>query len=63
MVRIRVYLFVLCAFVCGFGTLAPAEKGGFEADWDSLRGHEEAPEWFRDAKFGIYFHWGVSCSR
>jgi alpha-L-fucosidase len=19
----------------------------------------EAPEWFRDAKFGIYFHWGV----
>jgi alpha-L-fucosidase len=21
--------------------------------------HEPAPEWFQDAKFGIYYHWGV----
>jgi len=27
--------------------------------WDSLGHHEPAPEWFRDGKFGIYFHWGV----
>ena len=26
--------------------------------WDKLAEHEEAPDWFRDAKFGIYFHWG-----
>ena len=26
--------------------------------WDKLSEHEEAPDWFRDAKFGIYFHWG-----
>lgn len=31
----------------------------YEASWDSLRHHQAAPEWFRDAKFGIYFHWGV----
>lgn len=31
----------------------------YEANWDSLRAHQPAPEWFRDAKFGIYFHWGV----
>ena len=30
----------------------------FEATWDSLESYE-CPEWFRDAKFGIYAHWGV----
>lgn len=27
--------------------------------WDELEEHNEAPDWFRDAKFGIYSHWGV----
>lgn len=31
--------------------------GPFRADWDSLKGFE-IPEWFRDAKFGIFIHWG-----
>lgn len=31
----------------------------FSSEWTSLGRHNEAPEWFRDAKFGIYFHWGV----
>jgi alpha-L-fucosidase len=31
----------------------------YEAAWPSLFRHEAAPEWFRDAKLGIYFHWGV----
>ena len=31
----------------------------YEANWESLGKHNEAPEWFRDAKLGIYFHWGV----
>ncbi len=26
---------------------------------ESLAAHDEAPEWLRDAKIGIYFHWGV----
>jgi alpha-L-fucosidase len=30
----------------------------YEPQWDSLARHQQAPEWFRDAKFGIYFHWG-----
>ena len=29
----------------------------FEPTFESLRGYE-APEWFRDAKFGIWSHWG-----
>ncbi len=36
----------------------PAE-GPFSADRASLERRDPAPEWFRDAKFGIYFHWGV----
>ncbi|TVR14030.1 MAG: alpha-L-fucosidase [Balneolaceae bacterium] len=27
-------------------------------NWDSITKHE-TPEWFRDAKFGIFIHWGV----
>lgn len=34
-----------------------AEK--YEANWESLSKHKAAPEWFVDAKLGIYFHWGV----
>jgi alpha-L-fucosidase len=33
------------------------EKGPFEPTWESLRTFE-CPDWFRDAKFGIWSHWG-----
>ena len=33
----------------------PVEK--YEADWKSLA-QWESPEWFEDAVFGIYWHWG-----
>ncbi|MBN1670980.1 MAG: alpha-L-fucosidase [Kiritimatiellae bacterium] len=28
-------------------------------DWGPLKNRRPAPDWFRDAKFGIYFHWGL----
>jgi len=31
----------------------------YQTDWKSLAKHIEVPEWIRDAKFGIYTHWGV----
>src|SRR3546814_20675170 len=31
----------------------------FKSDWDSLREGYRTPDWFRDAKFGIFIHWGV----
>jgi alpha-L-fucosidase len=31
----------------------------YHENWESLAKHNEEPEWFKDAKFGIYFHWGV----
>ncbi len=36
-----------------------AGKDIYEPDWESLNKHNPEPEWFRNAKFGIYFHWGV----
>ena len=30
----------------------------YQPTWTSIRSHE-LPQWFRDAKFGIYTHWGV----
>ena len=33
-------------------------EGPFRPDWESLQKYE-APEWYKDAKFGIFLHWGV----
>jgi alpha-L-fucosidase len=33
-------------------------EGPYRADWESLQKFE-APEWYKDAKFGIFIHWGV----
>lgn len=46
-------LFVSCA-------RQPADQVSesiFQKDWSSLQEHQ-TPEWFLDAKFGIYCHWG-----
>ena len=34
-----------------------AVSGPFKPEWESLKQYR-CPEWFRDAKFGIYAHWG-----
>ncbi|QUH31517.1 alpha-L-fucosidase [Vallitalea guaymasensis] len=33
-------------------------KGPYEDTWESLREYKE-PKWYKDAKFGIFIHWGV----
>ncbi|WP_410671619.1 alpha-L-fucosidase [Amycolatopsis sp. cmx-4-68] len=33
--------------------------GSYTPSWSSVDQHPPAPEWFQDAKFGIYYHWGV----
>lgn len=40
--------------------LQPMEQGPYQPTWESLAQYE-APEWFRDAKFGIWAHWGPQC--
>ena len=34
--------------------------GPFQPSWDSLKQYK-APDWFRDAKFGIWAHWTAQC--
>ena len=38
----------------------PMATGPFTPNWESLKTYE-VPEWFRDAKFGIWAHWGPQC--
>jgi alpha-L-fucosidase len=38
----------------------PVAQGRFKPAWESLAQYE-CPEWFRDAKFGIWAHWGPQC--
>src|SRR5215831_18397538 len=40
----------------GLGTAGPVAP-----DWLSLAAHYRVPDWFRDAKFGIWAHWGPQC--
>jgi alpha-L-fucosidase len=44
--------------VCAADSLAP---GPFRPQWQSLVAQYSAPDWFRDAKFGIWAHWSAQC--
>ena len=41
-------------------SLPPIAAGPFKPEWNSLADYQ-TPEWFRDAKFGIWAHWGPQC--
>jgi len=45
---------------CKEQTHKELDTNTFEPNWSSLQ-HYETPEWFRDAKFGIWAHWGPQC--
>ncbi len=60
----RLFLIIILASViasCKTGsvTKGPHNDAKFEETWESLATIEREPEWFKDAKFGIYFHWGL----
>lgn len=47
----------------GFFTKMSGEEianGMFKPDWQSLKQYK-TPEWYKDAKFGIWAHWGPQC--
>jgi len=35
-------------------------QGPFQPSWESLKQYK-TPEWYKDAKFGIWAHWGAQC--
>ncbi len=36
-------------------------RGPFQPTWESLVQNYRVPDWFRDAKFGIWAHWSAQC--
>jgi alpha-L-fucosidase len=51
----------LSAMGQGTNLVLPAIAAGpFQPSWNSLTNYQ-TPEWFRDAKFGIWAHWGPQC--
>jgi len=39
----------------------PARAAAIEPNWSSLGDAYTVPDWFRDAKFGIWAHWSAQC--
>jgi len=54
-----IVLLLMISFLLGMNSFA-GDKKKYTADWVSLKQHE-TPQWLRDAKFGIYTHWGIYC--
>jgi alpha-L-fucosidase len=53
-------LLFLSAFIALGLSNAHAQQGQkYQPTFESLEKVNPVPEWFKDAKFGIYFHWGV----
>ena len=55
--KTRAFPYVSAIMVIFVAGVSPLHAGKYKPDWDSLTQHPN-PQWFADAKFGIYFHWG-----
>ena len=51
-------ILALLAINCKVSTTTKKETKKYEPNFQSLSTHKAAPEWFADAKLGMYFHWG-----
>jgi alpha-L-fucosidase len=51
-------LLLLTLSACGGEAPAPTETVQYEPTWESIQKHT-APQWYNDAKFGIFVHWGL----
>ncbi|NQZ57173.1 MAG: alpha-L-fucosidase [Lentisphaeraceae bacterium] len=60
--NIQKYTILIClALLTACSSVAPKTDNSpaYQENWESLSQYNEAPDWFRDAKFGVYCHWGV----
>lgn len=56
--RHRRYFTVVCFMMLVFAAKLKAQQPPYAATWESLERYS-IPDWFRDAKFGIFIHWGI----
>ena len=57
---ILVIIGLISILSCSQNAKEEMQTGKFDPNWESLKQYE-IPEWFRDAKFGIWAHWGPQC--
>lgn len=50
-------LVILLSFIL-LGSMTYSQEGPYEANWESLNSRPY-PQWFKDAKLGIFIHWGI----
>ena len=58
-----IIIFLICMLSIPLYSQDQSERivsGKFKPTWESLSQYE-VPDWFRDAKFGIWAHWGPQC--
>lgn len=55
-----VFILILPFIACTRNSVEKMQTGKFEPTWESLAQYE-TPEWFQNAKFGIWAHWGPQC--
>jgi alpha-L-fucosidase len=57
--KIAVRLFMFCWLFVTIGShTSLLAQNRYQSTWESLKEYQ-TPDWFKDAKFGIFIHWGV----
>ena len=54
----KLFLFFSLIFLSALSVTPSQAQDRYQANWESLKKYQ-IPDWFRDAKFGIFIHWGV----
>lgn len=54
------YILLLTGLVLSINIYAQSNHEKYEETWKSITKIQTEPEWLKDAKFGIYTHWGPS---
>ena len=57
LMKLFIVLLLFQAGILGLFSLGAANT--YTATWASVDTHPAAPEWFQDAKLGLWYHWGV----
>lgn len=52
-------MLIVIFFLLGNLYVTAQKRIHYKPTWESLEKYDEAAEWFKDAKFGIFAHWGV----
>ena len=52
---------IAAGLAAGASARALAQRSPIQANWQSIAAGYRHPDWFRDAKLGIWAHWGPQC--